>query len=78
MNYGLPVIASKNIEQEIIGDAGLIYRNNDPNELAEKIIYLFKNEKERMNLSKNAKEKVRDYYPEKVVPKVEDLYRSIL
>jgi glycosyltransferase involved in cell wall biosynthesis len=58
MNYGLPVLASENIEQEIIGDAGLIYRNNDPNELAEKIIYLFENEKERKKLSNNAKKRL--------------------
>jgi glycosyltransferase involved in cell wall biosynthesis len=77
MNYGLPIIASENIEREIIGDAGLIYKKNDPNELAEKIIYLFENEKERKKLSKNAKKKIKDYYPEKVVPKVENLYRSI-
>lgn len=77
MNYGLPIIASENIGREIIGDAGLIYKKNDPNELAEKIIYLFENEKERKKLSKNAKKKIEDYYPEKVVPKVENLYRSI-
>jgi glycosyltransferase involved in cell wall biosynthesis len=78
MNYGLPVIASENIEHEIIGDAGLIYRNNDPNELAEKIIYLFENEKERKKLSHNAKKKIVDYYPERIVPKVEDLYNYIV
>ena len=78
MNYGLPVIASENIEHEIIGDAGLIYRNNDPKELAEKIIYLFENEKERKKLSNNAKKKIVDYYPEKIVPKVEDLYKDMV
>lgn len=78
MNYGLPIIASENIDTEIISNAGLIYRNNDPNELAEKIVYLFKNEKERKALSENARAKVKDYYPERVVPKVEALYRTIL
>lgn len=78
MNFGLPIIASENIDTEIISNAGLIYRNNDPDELAEKIVFLFKNEKERKALSENARLKVKDYYPERVVPKVEALYKSIL
>jgi glycosyltransferase involved in cell wall biosynthesis len=77
MNYGLPIIASENIDQEIIGDSGLIYKDNDPEELAEKIIYLFENKDERLKLSKKARKKVKDYYPNKIVPRVEELYESL-
>ena len=38
MNYGLPSVVSDTVDPDFIGDAAMIFKNNDWNDLAEKII----------------------------------------
>jgi glycosyltransferase involved in cell wall biosynthesis len=61
MAMGKPVIASDCPAQaEVINEAhcGLIHKADDPGSLAEKIIYLIKNEEERLQMGANAKKAI--------------------
>lgn len=78
MNYGLPSIVSDNIDPEIRDDAMLVFKSNDWNDLADKIIYLLSDPHERERLSRNAKIHVKNYAPDKIIPKIEKIYIDLL
>lgn len=78
MAYGLPIIASEAVDQEIIKDAAITFKVNDYHDLADKIVYLLSNEDAREKISKAGREQVKNFYPEKVIPKLEQVYKKIV
>ena len=65
MACGTPVIATETDGlRDVIEDDrnGLLVKYNDTNSLSEKIVYLMKNEHERLRLSKNGLDKVRNVF----------------
>jgi glycosyltransferase involved in cell wall biosynthesis len=78
MTYRLPIITSETIDHEIAKGAALTFKTNDYNDLADKIIYLLSNEDVQERLSKTGLEQVKNFYPEKVVPKLEEVYMEII
>jgi glycosyltransferase involved in cell wall biosynthesis len=77
MNYGLPSIVSDMIDPELRDDATVVFKNNDWNDLADKIIYLLSNPNEQELLSKKAKNHIKNYSPDKIIPKIEKIYLSL-
>ena len=78
MTYGLPIIASETVDSDVIDGAAVTFKNNDYNDLADKIIYLLSNKDLRERLSKAGKEHVKNFYPEKVIPRLEEIYKKII
>ncbi len=77
MNYGLPSIVSDTVDPELRDDATLVFKSNDWNDLADKIIYLLSNSNEQELLSKKAKNHIKNYSPRKISPKIENIYMSL-
>ena len=62
MASGTPVICTdKPPMSEVIEDGGLTFKKNDPLDLAEKIIYLIKNEKKLSIMGKKAENVAKKY-----------------
>ena len=82
MASGVPVIVS-NIGglKEIVNNPvdGILLEKNDPKEIYEKIMMLYKNPDLRRYLSKNARRKVEEKYDwNKIICNIEKLYMEIL
>jgi glycosyltransferase involved in cell wall biosynthesis len=82
MVSGLPIIASNvgGIPSMIIdGHTGYLVRSNDPNELANKIVYLLSNPSERIRLSNNGKQiAIYRHSPKSVADNTMAVYNAIL
>jgi len=78
MTYGLPIIASDTVDYDVINGAAVTFKNNDYNDLADKIIYVLSNKDVRKRLSQAGKEHVKNFYPERVIPRLEKVYEKII
>ena len=78
---GLPLVVS-NLEafRTIVEDGhnGIFTKTGDENDLAEKIIYLLKNEDVRNRMGESAREKVGDYSWDGVAEETEKVYRRLV
>jgi len=77
MAYGLPIIASDIVDPDVVDGAAILFKNNDYNDLADKIIYLLNNKEARERLSKAGREHVKNFYPEKIFPGLEEIYEKL-
>jgi len=76
---GTPVICSSlSVYKEILHDNALFVPPKKPTELAEKIIYLLKNEPERQKLIEKAQKFIQRYTWESVGRKIEEIYTKFL
>lgn len=68
MSCEVPVIGSSSGEiPEVVGEAGLVFKENDTEDLKEKILTLYNNPSLRMEYSKRGREKTLKVYDRKVV-----------
>ena len=80
MACGVPVIGSSSGGiPEVVGDGGLIFRENDPDDLKNKIVMLLRDKKLLSKLGKLAYKRVQDNYSvEKSAEKTLNLYRFLI
>jgi N-acetyl-alpha-D-glucosaminyl L-malate synthase BshA len=81
MASGLPIVATKvGGLPEIIkdGENGFLVEPKNPEELAEKVLSILGNNELRERITRNNKEKAKDYSWESVVEKLEEVYRNHL
>lgn len=81
MSFGTPIIVSASAHCGVIQDEvnGLIFRSDDVNDLARKIVWLFENPEKSVKLSVNAKLKLeQEYSLAMVAPKLEKVYSEVL
>ncbi|MEM4400697.1 MAG: glycosyltransferase family 4 protein [Candidatus Nitrosocaldus sp.] len=77
--YGLPCIVSDvGAPAEIIEDAGMVFRNNDPEDLADKIYKLINNETLHVNMSINALQIINKYNINIIGQRIVKLYEEIV
>ena len=78
MSCGTPVISSNQSSiPEIIGSAGILIDPTDTRELADRIIFLLRNRKERERLCLSGKEQAARFSWEEAARKTLDVYRSV-
>lgn len=81
MASGLPIVATKvGGVPEIIkdGENGFLVEPKNPQQLAEKILFLLENENLKERISQNNREKVKEYSWEEVVKKLESVYNRFI
>jgi len=81
MASGLPVVATRVYGiPEVIkdGENGFLVDPKSPEQLAEKILFLFKNDELREKISENNKEKAKKYSWENIVAKLEKIYSEVI
>jgi len=80
MAAGVPLIGSDSGEiPNVIGDAGLIFSEDNVEELESKIKYLFDHPEDRSILAEKGRERVRKFYSwEAIASRTHDLYKSVL
>jgi glycosyltransferase involved in cell wall biosynthesis len=81
MAMGLPIIATKvGGLLEIIkdGENGFLVEPRNPVEIAEKCVLLLTNDDLRASISRNNREKAKDYSWEKVIERLEKVYLHVL
>lgn len=82
MSCGLPCVSfdCPNGPSEIIknGENGYLIENGNVNQLAEKICYMIEHTEERIRMSENARENVKHYLPENIMPMWEKLFNDLL
>ncbi|MEM1971570.1 MAG: glycosyltransferase family 4 protein [Candidatus Anstonellales archaeon] len=77
--YGLPCIVSDvGAPAEIIEDAGMVFRNNDPEDLADKIYKLINNKTLHVNMSINALQIINKYNINIIGQRIVKLYEEIV
>lgn len=80
MAGGVPVVAT-NVEgtSELItdGETGLLVEPRNPSQLAEAILRVLRDEELRCRLAHSARQRVRDYSPEKIARAYKELYKRI-
>jgi N-acetyl-alpha-D-glucosaminyl L-malate synthase BshA len=80
MASGLPVVTTKvGGLPEIVteGENGFLVEPKNPQQLAEKILFLLKNDELRLKMSLNNREKVKQYRWENVVAQLEKIYLKV-
>lgn len=60
------------------GEDGILVENGKIEELSEKICYLIENESIRLEMGLKAKENIKRYLPENIMPKWEKLFKSLI
>jgi glycosyltransferase involved in cell wall biosynthesis len=81
MAIGKPVISSEtNGAKEVIKDGynGLFFKTGDPKDLANKINLLLSDRSMQRRLGENGKKVARNYTWDKIVDKIEDVYKEIV
>ena len=77
-SQGCPVIATdKGGLPWVVGSAGLIFRDNDINDLKTKLEYILINKRIRDSLSIKAKERAKDFTWDKIAINLEKIYKEI-
>ena len=76
MNYGLPVVCYESSNM-FVNNEELLIRNNDIDEFANKIIYLFKNKNILRDYSKLSNLKVKDFSLEEITNKWKSVIKGI-
>lgn len=81
MASGLPIVATKvGGLPEIVkdGENGFLVEPKSPEQIAERVLLFLNNDELRQRISRNNKEKVKEYSWGSVVSKLERLYQSLL
>lgn len=80
MGFGNCVIVNGTEEnREVVGDAGLIYRQNDVDDLRDKIQYVIDHEKRIANFRQRARRRVENNYSwDSISEKYSDLFKKLL
>jgi len=80
MACGIPVIApNSTTAPEVIGDAGLLFTQGDPNDLANKVIKLLSDDDLRKNLSSKSIKRVNEYFRHNIMAmKYREIYHKLL
>lgn len=82
MSCGIPCVAfdCPYGPSDIIKDKenGLITKEGNINSLAKNIIYMIENKKKRIEMGKNAKENVKRFLPENIMPQWKKLFESLV
>jgi len=80
MACGTPVVASDAATaREVVGNAGLLFKEGDPQDLADKILSLLENENLQKELSQKARERVLKYFTsEKMAKEYLKLYHELI
>jgi glycosyltransferase involved in cell wall biosynthesis len=60
------------------GEDGLLIENGNVEQLAEKICWMIEHEEERLKMGRKARENVRRYLPEHIIPQWEKLFLSLM
>lgn len=60
------------------GEDGLLVENGNVEQLAEKICWMIEHEEERLEMGRKARENVRRYLPENIIPQWEQLFERLL
>jgi glycosyltransferase involved in cell wall biosynthesis len=79
MSYGIPCLASDIPEnREVVGNAGLLFRSKDINDLERRLDWALSNAEATSNLAKNGRQRVRSLFSwERVVDQLETLYMRV-
>jgi glycosyltransferase involved in cell wall biosynthesis len=80
MSFGKCVVVSERAHSGVIQDRvdGLIFRFDDADDLAGKLLWIFENPERSKRLSVNARQKVeREYSLEAIAPRLEQLYGEV-
>jgi glycosyltransferase involved in cell wall biosynthesis len=77
---GKPVVASDMSNPGIVdnGKTGVIFKSNDINDLASKIILLLKDDKLRNEMGKAAKEKAKQYDWSRIAARTVEIYKDVI
>ena len=82
MSFGVPCVSydCPYGPSEIIrnGEDGLITKYNDPDDMAEKIIMLIENEELRKSMGQKARQNIKRYSAEVVMPQWEELFKKMV
>ena len=82
MSFGVPCISFNcpHGPADIIknGQDGFLIENDDIEDFANKIIQLIENENQRKEMGLNAKEKIKQFYPETIAKQWDTLFKSLL
>ena len=82
MSFGVPCVSydCPYGPSEIIhnGEDGFITRYNDPDDMAEKIIMLIENEELRKSMGQKARQNIKRYSAEVVMPQWEELFKRMV
>ena len=82
MASGLPCVVTDvggNGELVVDGETGYVVPPNNPEKMAQKVLYLFKNEKLRKEMGMRGRRRIeKDFSMDKMVSKTEDVYEKLL
>lgn len=79
MQFNTPCIVSNaGAPPWVAGDAGLVFEQNNPESLSNKLTEYFVHEELRDSLKKSCKKRVNEFEPEIIIEEIEKLYRSII
>jgi glycosyltransferase involved in cell wall biosynthesis len=79
MSYGVPCLASDIPEnREVVGDAALLFRNKDVDDLQKQMNWAFSNVGAMAKFAENGRQRVREFFTwERVVDQLETLYQRV-
>jgi glycosyltransferase involved in cell wall biosynthesis len=79
MSYGIPCLASDIPENlEVVGDAGLLFRNKDVNDLEQRLDWALSNAEATTKLALKGRQRVQALFTwERVVDQLEALYKRV-
>ncbi|MGH9921549.1 MAG: glycosyltransferase, partial [Nitrososphaerales archaeon] len=78
MSYGIPCIVSDTVSPEIVGDAGLIFKHEDVEDLAEKLMMLITNEDLQGRLRHNCDKVLRRYEIDLIAKRIANVYHDLI
>jgi len=79
MSFGLPVIVSRSSSlPEVVGNAGIYFDPSDPDNLANKIVEVFFNEKLKNHLSVIARQRAKEFTWEKAAKETVNIFEKVL
>ena len=79
MQFNLPLIVSNaGAPPEIVGDAGLVFEKGNVDDLAQKLLLVYRDEKLRQRLSSNCSKVLQNYDRDKVIDRIIALYQQVL
>jgi len=75
--HDVPCIASDTISPEIIGDAGMHFKHEDPEDLAKKLTILIEDEDLQSKLRRNCSEVIKHYDTRSTCRRIADIYCNL-
>jgi glycosyltransferase involved in cell wall biosynthesis len=78
LSYDIPCVVSDMVSPEIVGEAGLIFKHGDAEDLAEKLMVFVTNEDLRGRLRRNCAEVLSGYDIDLVARRIANVYRDLI